>query len=482
DFSYSDIHETQWITNIEESQHYEDLINVVDESPFLNVLEDMFDQLVTYDEKSQTADVEELPHLDELLEVERNSNDENIEDSGPLYPIVLGIDFSNWKEEAHIIEGHNKGHHTGNCKFHVNIYRRKNNNLIYITKVDSEHNHKLVENIDMVASHYCKLSPEICNKCKNPTKYIHPRNIYNIVQAIRHEKRVTSDADNYLVCLCWMRPSQQQLWARFFDVVLIDTTAKINKYSMILCVVILIDNHNQSHLVATALLSDETKDTFSWLFESFKKVTSGLVLSLLYTDADLAMIAAAKRVQSTQHVEAYNSIIKSNVNRTLSLLELDHTIERLLVKENQFVNLNDAISKFSMSQEEGYHNWYFKKIDEVCQRFLTPAILKLQQNEMNRSAHYQCNMISLNEETIQQVSIKCLNIVDSTFTKSIRGQHVFTQEIHHEFILKQQWGKGFRIMKKALNLAISTGRAEELYEMHSRLVSEMENEIEINEG
>ncbi|CAG8839881.1 4412_t:CDS:1, partial [Gigaspora margarita] len=53
------------------------------------------------------------------------------------------------QKEAHIIEGCNKGHHTGNCKFHVNTYRQKTNNLVYIMKVDGQHNHELVENINM---------------------------------------------------------------------------------------------------------------------------------------------------------------------------------------------------------------------------------------------------------------------------------------------------------------------------------------------
>ena len=72
---------------------------------------------------------------------------------------------------------------------------------------------------------------------KYPDKYIYPRNIYNMVQTIRHQNGATSDAssmylalmkqqqenpifhvdarfkgqDNHLVGLCWMRPSQQEL-------------------------------------------------------------------------------------------------------------------------------------------------------------------------------------------------------------------------------------------------------------------------------
>lgn len=37
---------------------------------------------------------------------------------------------------------------------------------------------------------------------------------------------------------------------------------------MVLCVVILVDNYNRSRLAATELLSDETKDSFAWLFTS----------------------------------------------------------------------------------------------------------------------------------------------------------------------------------------------------------------------
>jgi hypothetical protein len=154
---------------------------------------------------------------------------------------------------------------------------------------------------------------------KNPDKYIHNRNVYNLVNSMRREQNhAKSDAgsmyldlmmqkqedptfyvdaqfegqDNHLVRLCWMRPSQQVLWSRFHDIILLDTTAKTNRHSMILCVIILVDNHNHSRLVATAILSDETKDSFIWLFKSLLTATGGLVPRLLYTDADPAMIAA----------------------------------------------------------------------------------------------------------------------------------------------------------------------------------------------
>ena len=65
---------------------------------------------------------------------------------------------------------------------------------------------------------------------------------------------------------------------------------------MILCAIILINNHNCSRLVATAIISNETKDTFSWLFSSLFKVTGGLIPKLLFTDTDLAMIVAVNNI------------------------------------------------------------------------------------------------------------------------------------------------------------------------------------------
>ncbi|CAG8621619.1 13585_t:CDS:2, partial [Gigaspora rosea] len=53
--------------------------------------------------------------------------------------------------------------------------------------------------------------------------------------------------------------------------------------------------------------------------------------------------------------------------------------------------------------------------------------------------------------------------IDFSHLEDIHGSHIFTKHISHEM--------------KVLNLAIVTNRAEELYEIHKKLVKEMENEI-----
>jgi hypothetical protein len=75
-----------------------------------------------------------------------------------------------------------------------------------------------------------------------------------------------------------------------------------------------------------------------------------------------------------------------------------------------------------------------------------------------------------------------MEVTNFTFLENLRGQHIFTKEICQEMTRRQQWGKGFGIMKKTLDLAITTGRSEELYNLHLKLAKEMETAIAAKNG
>jgi len=73
--------------------------------------------------------------------------------------------------------------------------------------------------------------------------------------------------DNHLTGLFWMRPSQIELWQKFHDVAINDNTSQTNKYRMYLSLTIVVDNHARSRMVTTAVVSDETKETYQWILE-----------------------------------------------------------------------------------------------------------------------------------------------------------------------------------------------------------------------
>ncbi|CAG8449947.1 13349_t:CDS:2, partial [Racocetra fulgida] len=72
--------------------------------------------------------------------------------------------------------------------------------------------------------------------------------------------------------------------------------------------------------------------------------------------------------------------------------------------------------------------------------------------------------------------------VDFSLIDLIHGQCVFTPRIQHHMKSRALYGKGFGLMKRTLNLAIQTGRTEELYELHQQYISEMERQLAEQEG
>ncbi|CAG8801145.1 19681_t:CDS:2, partial [Gigaspora rosea] len=84
-------------------------------------------------------------------------------------------------------------------------------------------------------------------------------------------------------------------------------------------------------------------------------------------------------------------------------------------------------------------------------------------------------MVVSNEESNE---LESMVEVDFTYLENICGNHIFTKPISHEMRRRQQWGKGFSMLKKVLDLAIITNRSDELYEIHTNLIKEIESELE----
>ena len=97
-----------------------------------------------------------------------------------------------------------------------------------------------------------------------------------------------------------MSPTQIALWLEYHDVILNDNTAKTNRYQMPLSLFLAVDNNTRSRLIAQALVSDETTESYKWILECTKKATMAEPL-VFVTDADPAMNAAIKQVYETTY-------------------------------------------------------------------------------------------------------------------------------------------------------------------------------------
>jgi hypothetical protein len=108
------------------------------------------------------------------------------------------------------------------------------------------------------------------------------------------------DQDKRLTRLFWMSPAQITLWLKYHDVILNDNTAKTNRYQMPLSLFLVVDNNTKSRLVAQALVSDESVESYKWILECTKKATMTEPL-VFVTDADPAMDAAITQIYETTH-------------------------------------------------------------------------------------------------------------------------------------------------------------------------------------
>ncbi|CAB4411949.1 unnamed protein product [Rhizophagus irregularis] len=97
---------------------------------------------------------------------------------------------------------------------------------------------------------------------------------------------------------------------------------------------------------------------------------------------------------ATSRVESVNACIKRMLfNSDVSLCELMSEIHKLLDeqdKKNIYQYWKLAIP--SVKNQE-HANFLFTEVDKYCQRFLMPAILKLQRDEINQSLYYAANPI-----------------------------------------------------------------------------------------
>ncbi|PWA58281.1 protein FAR1-RELATED SEQUENCE 11 [Artemisia annua] len=85
---------------------------------------------------------------------------------------------------------------------------------------------------------------------------------------LEHCKNAKSENSNFpLEHIFWSNAHCFNWYQKYGDVVLFDTTYKVNSYDMPFGIFVGIDNHGKTILLGCALLRNETTNTFRWLFK-----------------------------------------------------------------------------------------------------------------------------------------------------------------------------------------------------------------------
>ncbi|RHZ49795.1 hypothetical protein Glove_511g1 [Diversispora epigaea] len=217
---------------------------------------------------------------------------------------------------------------------------------------------------------------------KFPNITIYPRDLQNLMQKYKVADRQENDASNLLRQLLtkkteepgwevfweinretksldkvfWMSPEQVQPWMTYHDIILNDNTHKTNQFNMPRSLFTAVDNHFRTHLVAQALVNDETKETYKWLLTSTLQVIN-YTPRVFITDSDPGMNAAIDSQYSGCNTYATK-------NRTLP-----ETVEREICFYTAEGNLNATIQRRLLSAKFPNITIYPRDLQNLMQKY-----------------------------------------------------------------------------------------------------------------
>ncbi|KAJ1394541.1 Zinc finger, PMZ-type [Sesbania bispinosa] len=113
--------------------------------------------------------------------------------------------------------------------------------------------------------------------------------------------RHTVDGEGRLQRLFWCDGHSQVDYKVFGDVLAFDATYKRNKYNFPLVIFSGVNHHNQTTVFASAVIADETEDSYVWLLEQLMVAMKGKAPQAVITDGDVAIRNAIRRVLPKSH-------------------------------------------------------------------------------------------------------------------------------------------------------------------------------------
>ncbi|CAG8772016.1 35288_t:CDS:2, partial [Gigaspora margarita] len=197
------------------------------------------------------------------------------------------------------------------------------------------------------------------------------------------------------------------------------------------------NRHRQNILLTQALLSDESTDSYIWMFEEILKVTKRQ-LAVMITDADPAVDSAHLRNSlgndyskfTEEFYSCKNSLAKETFEKKFKDICQNFPSAKLYM---ELLDLQDKKVEYNVwklaipcikSQEKT--NFLFKKVDECLERILMPNILQRQRDEINQSIYYEA-IKSLDNDI--EGSCNDEQEIEICDTSAIKAQQILLNEL-----------------------------------------------------
>ncbi|XP_010239136.1 protein FAR1-RELATED SEQUENCE 5-like [Brachypodium distachyon] len=130
----------------------------------------------------------------------------------------------------------------------------------------------------------------------------------------------TSEADEMgrLRSMFWCDSQSRQDYQDFGDVVVFDSTYKMNRYGMPFIPFVGLNNHHKTTVFGCAIVSDVTEETYVWLLQTFLRAMCQKKPKAVITDGDASMIRAIGAVLTGVWHRLCSWHIEKNMKKHLS--------------------------------------------------------------------------------------------------------------------------------------------------------------------
>ncbi|KAJ4980881.1 hypothetical protein NE237_031718 [Protea cynaroides] len=240
---------------------------------------------------------------------------------------------------------------------------------------------------------------------KNPRRKLEASNakdVHNVVSVVKNPRRKHDATDLVIMCMrlkekdpgfqfeyevdeqnrlkhiAWSHATSVHAYHNYGDVVLFDTTYKLDSYDMLVGIWVGVNNFGSTCFFGCCLLRDENIPSFEWAFNGFLKFMNGKAPKSILTDQDLSVKDAICTVfPHTKHALCMWHIAKKFPSHIRPVLK-----SRYNDWKNSFWNLNrvETVEEFevgwhSMLEEYGLTtNQYMMDLFEERARWAKPYI------------------------------------------------------------------------------------------------------------
>ena len=122
------------------------------------------------------------------------------------------------------------------------------------------------------------------------------------------------DGDDCLMCFCWRDSQMKCDYLLLSDLLVFDTTYRINRYKMICAPFVCMDHHMKNVMVGCVFLMNEKIESFVWLFETFLEVMDNAQLKTMMMDQAFSMANAIEKVFPLARLYTWHILENSKKN------------------------------------------------------------------------------------------------------------------------------------------------------------------------